>query len=377
MIARLHIKIINQIYKSFKDILRIIVIFKMLSIQEKETLLSYFPTNIKPSYENIVHKKVSTASFAIAIPEGKKCFAWFTQKDDKPICYLMELEGNKKQISNIKIIHACFDASLSYGTIFYGTLFHYQKQAFFSVEDIFYYKGNQLSKHNYGNKLQIMKMIFDKEIKQIAYNRNFIVFGLPIMHTNYDELIQLTSNLPYRIYGIQFRNYKKWNQVEQMPFRFTFNPQPSKHETNKPEINKQSIHSNTNTKTMNNKKRDIIFKIKPDIQNDIYHLYCANDNSCDYYYDIAYIPDYKTSLQMNRLFRNIKENENLDALEESDDEEEFENEREDRFVFLEREYLMICNYNYKFKKWMPIRTVSANEKMVHYKELLFTEKNKY
>ena len=36
---------------------------------------------------------------------------------------------------------------------------------------------------------------------------------------------------------------------------------------------------------------------------------------------------------MNSLFRTIKENENLDSLEESDDEEEFENSNVDKFVF--------------------------------------------
>ena len=57
---------------------------------------------------------------------------------------------------------------------------------------------------------------------------------------------------------------------------------------------------------------------------------------------------------MNKLFRNIKENINLDALEESDDEEEFQNEKLDRFVYLDKSYKMICGYNYKFKKWFPI-----------------------
>ena len=59
----------------------------------------------------------------------------------------------------------------------------------------------------------------------------------------------------------------------------------------------------------------------------------------------------------NKKFRNIKENNNLDALEESDDEEEFENEKEDRFVFLEKEYKFKCVYNYKFKKWTPITQI--------------------
>ena len=53
---------------------------------------------------------------------------------------------------------------------------------------------------------------------------------------------------------------------------------------------------------------------------------------------------------MNKLFRKIKENDNLDALEESDDEEEFENEKVDRFVYLDKSYHMVCQYNYKFKK---------------------------
>ena len=38
---------------------------------------------------------------------------------------------------------------------------------------------------------------------------------------------------------------------------------------------------------------------------------------------------------MNELFRNIKENSNLDLLEESDDEEEFENVNPDKYVYLE------------------------------------------
>jgi hypothetical protein len=363
----------------------------MLTQVEKEALLSNFPQNIKLSYENIVHKKVSNASFAIAIPEGKKYFAWFTQneKTDQPICYLLELEGSKRQISDIKMVNACFSQNLSYGTILFGTQFHYQRQAYFSVEDVFYYKGKPLSSENYGSKLQILKTMFEKELKQAAYNKNFIVFGLPLIHTNYDELLKLTQEVPYRIYGIQFRNYKKWNQVEQMPFRYTFNPQVSMKE--KPIEEKNVIENNNNNNNIPkeklvykptitekpNRRREYVFKVRPDIQNDIYHLYCTADDSSEHYHDIAYIPDYKTSLQMNRLFRNIKENENLDALEESDDEEEFENEREDRFVFLDREYSMSCYYHYKFKKWIPVRTVSANEKIIHSKELIFTEKNKH
>ena len=57
---------------------------------------------------------------------------------------------------------------------------------------------------------------------------------------------------------------------------------------------------------------------------------------------------------MNRLFRNIRENDWLDALEESDDEEEFENIDLDKFVDMEKEYLIECQYFPAFKKWSPV-----------------------
>ena len=49
----------------------------MLTQSEKETILREFP-NIKLSYETIIYKKVYNSDYIVAIPEGKKCFAWFT-----------------------------------------------------------------------------------------------------------------------------------------------------------------------------------------------------------------------------------------------------------------------------------------------------------
>ena len=64
---------------------------------------------------------------------------------------------------------------------------------------------------------------------------------------------------------------------------------------------------------------------------------CANSTPAK----LACIPDFTTSVKMNKLFRNIKENKNLDALEESDDEEEFEDTSEDKYVDLSKNILMI------------------------------------
>ena len=96
--------------------------------------------------------------------------------------------------------------------------------------------------------------------------------------------------------------------------------------------------------------------VKADIQNDIYHLSNPDGNANPNLENelIASIPDYKTSVMMNSLFRNIKENKSLDALEESDEEDEFENVNLDKFVDLSKKIKMKCVYNYKFKKWTPV-----------------------
>jgi len=159
----------------------------------------------------------------------------------------------------------------------------------------------------------------------------------------------------------------------------SFRQQYNNHKIN----NYETIKENQNTKnatTINKKtfdqkpkreqvKKEVIFKVKPDIQNDIYHLYCLNNNNQETLFDTACIPDFTTSVMMNKLFRTIKENTNLDALEESDDEEEFQNEKDDRFVHLERKFNMVCSFNYKFRKWVPVKIANNNQSITLEKDL--------
>ena len=58
-------------------------------------------------------------------------------------------------------------------------------------------------------------------------------------------------------------------------------------------------------------------------------------------------------------------------------EESFQNEKEDRFVFLDREYNMSCSYHYKFKKWVPLQISLPGSKLILSKDLPFLEKNKH
>jgi len=68
---------------------------------------------------------------------------------------------------------------------------------------------------------------------------------------------------------------------------------------------------------------------------------------------VALIPNYATSVRMNAIFRHIKENARLDALEESDDEAEFEDVREDKFVDLDKCEELTFRWHTKFRKYSP------------------------
>ena len=361
----------------------------MLSEFEQTNLLKDFP-NVELSYENIIHKTLHNPStpptdFVLAIPEGTKYFAWFTTYKAQNVCVLLEISENKK-ICNIQIASTCFHNQLSYGTIFYGTLFKHNNASFFCTEDIFYYKGKDISRNTFVSKLELFRHIFSTEIKQLAYTPNNIVFGLPLISSSYSELITAVDLLPYQIKYIQFK-YAQRSCATITNMKYNCSSAPDhKYKTlpaNTYQNNQNNPSSYTNKQPYSSpkfdSKREIVFKIKPDIQNDIYNLHLF-DNNVESFHEVAYIIDYKTSVMLNMLFRNIKENQNLDALEESDDEEEFQNEEIDKFVHLDREFNMVCTYNFKYRKWMPIRVATKTEHVVtknDLNQLLRSEKNKY
>jgi hypothetical protein len=347
----------------------------MLSYSDKEVILSKFP-NIKLSYETVVYKKVYNADMNIAIPEGVKCFAWFTTVNDKNVCLIMELTENK-QIKDIKINNACFSNELSYGTILYGTVFYHSNNKFFCIEDIFSFKGKDIERENWGNKLFILKDLLLNHIKQVSYNNSFIVFGLPIITNNTSDMIKYLENIKYKISFIQFRSFNRTNNYLFMNYTSFKESLPDNRKQNIVLENTRDTNSNTNVNANTIRvsyKREVTLIVKPDMQNDIYHLYCLNNVGHEEYVGIASIPNYDISVMMNKHFRKIKENQNLDALEESDDDEEFEDEKEDKFVYLDRSLKMVCQYNYKFKKWCPLKVADDSYKVAFKKDLPIMEK---
>ena len=312
-----------------------------LSDREISLVLQKFP-KFELSYENITHKKVHNANVILAIPEGKRFFTWFTSYNHENICFSLEIDDNNK-IKNIKKLNTSFMDCLL-GTIFYGTMFKYNDISCFSIEDIYYYKGQNYIHTPYSNKLQLLKAIFTNEISQSLLNNRFTVFGMPLIYSDFNLLLTGIQKLPYKIAQIKFRFFEKNNSRKIMTMNY-YN-QIDTYQRDKKIVQIDSYQRDKNKKTA-------IFKIMAGTEPDIYNLFITK-NGNEEYYDIAIIPDYKTSVMMNSLFRNIKENINLDAIEESDDETDFEDGREDKYTYLDRSFNIKCEFNYKFKRWIPI-----------------------
>ena len=360
-----------------------------LSFDEQNEILRNFPSTVKFSYEKSTHKKVLSDVYVI-IPKGKKYFAWFTHRNRKNICIFLEV-GYQNKIMNIFYRHVSFDDVLSYGTIFYGTLFRIRPEngekkdicnnEIFSVEDIFYYKGDDISDYSYQDKLKVVKNIFDTKLNyNMSFCNNGIVFGLPVMTTDFTEAYDKAMALPYSVYSIQYKYFEEKKTYQSITEFYHFsnnsmvgNNVNSVNGSNNNSSNDNSANYVTHTSKYDEKssvyiepiKQKIVsneiyktFFIKPDLQNDIYYLYQNSTTNFDIIsQEIAHIPDYKTSVLMNKLFRNIKENSNLDSLEESDEEDEFENIQIDKFVDLNKIIKMRCIFNYKFKKWVPVSVI--------------------
>lgn len=311
-----------------------------LSNEDKSYLADKLP-DIELSYDRIIHKKVynNVNMCYMIIPKGKKAIVWFTTFNDKNICLIMELDKSYN-IDNMYVVSYCFDTELSFNTILYGTLKMINDTTFFSCENILLYKNVNLKRENYGRKIIIMKNLF-KYIKNTTYlNKNFII-TLPIIKSSFSHAYNEWQFLNYDVYGILSINLHEFTADGII------------------KVEKNIVEAT--------------FKVMADVKQDIYNLYCF-DNGQLVNSGIAMIPDYKTSVFMNGLFRTIKENINLDFLEESDDDEEFENTSEDKFVDLKKSLIMKCVYIEKFRKWKPVSIASKGSQIISKKELYILQK---
>jgi|TARA_B110000858_G_C17780621_1_gene464587 hypothetical protein len=311
----------------------------------KHQLMRRFP-KVELSYDKILHKMVCDDYYTI-IPKGLKAFMWLTYIGNKNVCILLTL-NHRGNVKSVEVCHMSFDKTLSHGTVIYGTLFRVDGQLFFTFENIYYLKGRDISKMSYINKLAICCDMFSDELSQNAYTRTSVIPGMPVICRNFKSAEEKIDSLMYPVYGIQVHNKKMRKGI---------------------------------ILTHKQQKRFANFIVCAAQQDDIYHLYAKDKYNENTFYGTAMISTYTDSVMMNSLFRNIKENNNLDFLEESDSDEDFENVAEDKFVDLDKKLVMRCEYVKKFRKWRPLvvvgkaTIVTGKATIVTVKHAFIMEKN--
>jgi hypothetical protein len=343
-----------------------------LSIQQKKYILSRFPNEtIKLSYETVAPKKVlSTTEYdlCVAIPYGKKAYVWYTFCNHTSICLLMELNRDNQISDTISIFPNTtkIPKDFELGTIVSGTIYeeieieeeinpNKEPRKYFLVDDIHMYKGIAISTWCFHLKSGFLYDFLQKQTQNMSLS----------FFWNHEKEM---PKIPYNVRFIQYRSTK---QI--LPhYNVSSNKKPlwnptivSAVETYKPILQNKI---NMNWKFNYSRpiyKRNAFFWVKADIAFDVYYLGVINDHNTKQheilYCQNALVLNFKTSVLLNTIFRNIRENQCLDIIEESDDEDDFEDVREDRFVDLNKECIMECYFHFKFKKWVPILVVSTEE----------------
>lgn len=306
----------------------------------------------EPSYETVSHKKVPDKyDLGIAIPTGKKVYMWYTFYKGGDALLMLDINKDSRILKCVSLRHK-FIQDIALGTMLYGV--YLQETDAFLVEDIYFYKGINLKGLNTSEKMVYLKEMLTNEITNTC---DTTTIALPVMwnisNGESDKIPdRIKEQIPYIVHHIQCRVL-----CDIMPFlNVSLAKRPIMEKRKSPVIEPSGIYNCIYQLDYNrNRNGDReIFITKADIQCDIYRLF-ASDGKKPIYYNTAYIPDYKTSVYMNKHFRTINENTNLDCIEESEDEDDFQNTSPDKYVDLNKETLVECEYRSKFRRWVPKR----------------------
>ena len=329
----------------------------LLVYANRKHILHRFP-NFK-LYNNSfnIPNLIDNADYYVLKPKGRKSYLWFTYYKKDLLCLLIFVNNTSNiydDTNEFYYYNINYDKRLCYNNVLLSGIYFYTSNTskvvshYFILDNVMNYNCVNLDKltHNEYNNF-IVKLNLYKLVLAYIINTNYSIY-LGIISTNYSNIFKHIYKLDYKLYSIACYNNSRFlgNFI-----------------VNNSGALEKSVPAN--------------FKVYACISQDIYKLYVLDNANKEVFYDYALIDSYKTSVFMNGLFRNIKENSNLDLLEESDSEDEFENTDINKFVTLEKSHIIECVYNKKFKKWIPINLANNNNIIINNSKINFIiKKNK-
>jgi hypothetical protein len=284
-----------------------------------------FP-NIALCNEQFYQNKADIGAFdcVMAIPAGRPSVAWLTTRGGRQACVMAKI-GRKRiiQSSDQEVIYTPFPPFLD-GTMFVGTFFFTNRTRRFAIEDLG--RSPSTQGHLVGSYLDTLNTIQTLLTAMTDYRTSHpssITFGIPAIAESMDSLEKLINAQHISICQLKYRHFDRDRAHKIAVCRYT--------------LQTHTAHQ-------------MIWSVSAELEDDIYTIRDGGDRVIG----TALIPTYTSSVAMNRLFRRVRENTCLDHIEDSEDEDDFESDRIDQFVNLDKNIHMVCELHPRFKKWMPL-----------------------
>jgi hypothetical protein len=291
-----------------------------LTTREKDELRKRWRDDRDLLYDRVLQPgQTVAADIWLLIPRGRRCLLWFTYVRGGPGCIAVDVDW-KNNPTDFHIVLASFHRDLAFETLMGGVMIDNPGgQPAFCCTYVHAYKGRWLSR-NLDLQIEMTHHIIHDMVRQDA-RLPLLRVCVPFAVFHESELESAINKSPAAIHGIRMVSSER-NQILG--------------------VMKQSIEQQVRC----------VMLVKPEVEEDVYSLW--SDKQVGH----ALVPDYKTSIMLNSLFRNVKENVDLDLLEESDDEEEFENVDTDRYLRVKEGMTMSMQFMPRFNGWRPCEIVS-------------------
>ena len=285
-----------------------------------------------PSFSLDAPTRVATRVFGYdccyAIPKGRECLGWWRDTDCGPACHLLWLDKKRGGIAGAERRLSSFDYTIAAGTIVSGVAVLVKSRTFFCITDVHQYGGKMLTDYDWATRSSCISALLSR-LNPYNYTDQFVTFSAPVSATTYKELSPKIKELPYDTADIRY-TAKGWGPGK---IRLFSKPKPSAEELMQ------------------------VFTVIPHVEQDVYELKCLASSLNIRY---AAVQTFAESIVLNKLFRRIRENDDIDLAEMSEDEGDFENVDPRKFV-QSRSLRMECMYVKRLRKWRPLKVTRDPE----------------
>ena len=340
--------------------------------------------NLTSRYYTFLNKKnvnnLKENNFLVSLSTyGKKHVLFITKYNTKKYCIFYNKKNDTMIVTQLK-----FKDDIFMGTLFDGELVKNNNNKWiFLINDIAYYKGENLVTKSFLERQDIINFILNNEHDNECQNENQTFYISKKVYFEYQNIKDLVNNymnnLNYKCSGLYFKNINNFS--DNYLFIFPECRSDSKILNNGKTIDnekvlenvdiddeeedlfkdveiiktenknisnlpvKTEIKNNQYVKTNNNLKLEKMtcrFLINSTVMPDIYELYCKNSNNNIEKYSIASVPDIETSNFIKSIMVKNDLNEDIYSRIENNN-----------AIYVE------CNYHKMFKKWIPYKKVDS------------------